>query len=137
MTSDRGETLRRGEDVALIAIGKAVPAALGAAERLEEEGFSAEVIDARFVKPLDVLRISDAARRCQRVVTVEDHVARGGFGSAVLELLCLEVPEASVRVLGHPDHFVEHADAEAQWRAAGIDAESIAEHAATWIREEK
>ena len=64
-------------------------------------------------------------------------MARGGFGSAVLELLCVEVPEANVRVLGHPDHFVEHADAEDQWRAAGIDADSIAETTATWIREGK
>ena len=136
-TTGRGETLRRGSDVALIAIGKTVPEALAAAEKLVDEGIQAEVIDARFVKPLDVLRISEAARRCQRVVTVEDHVARGGFGSAVLELLCLEVPEASVRVLGHPDHFVEHAHVDDQWRAAGIDADSIAETTATWIREGK
>lgn len=136
-TIGRGETLRLGNDVALVAIGKTVPAALAAAEILAEEDIEAEVIDARFAKPLDVLRIAEAARRCQRVVTVEDHVAKGGFGAAVLELLCREVPEAGVRVLGHADHFVQHGDVDDQWRAAGIDAASIAETTASWILEGK
>jgi 1-deoxy-D-xylulose-5-phosphate synthase len=129
----RGETLVVGSDVALVALGSTVPAALAAAERLHEHGVSATVIDARFAKPLDEALLTEAAQRCGRVVTLEDHAACGGFGSAVLELLAETAPEARVRVRGVPDAFVEHADADAQWRSAGIDAESIAETTLSWL----
>jgi len=132
-----GVTLRSGRDVALLGLGKTVPVLMEAALRLDEAQIDAEVIDARFAKPLDVLRIAEAAKRCRRVVTAEDHVAKGGFGSAVLELLAVEVPDARVRVLGHADRFVEHGDVAEQWRSAGIDAVSIAETTARWIEEEK
>jgi len=129
----RGELLVPGDDVALVAFGATVPAALAAAERLGERGVSAAVIDARFAKPLDAALLGEAARRCGRVVTIEDHAAQGGLGSAVLELLAEIAPDARVRVLGIPDTFVEHADADAQWRQAGIDAESIAKTTLSWL----
>ena len=91
------------------------------------------MIDARFAKPLDGEALHDAARHCRRVVTVEDHVALGGFGSAVLELLAPEVPRVPVRVLGLGDRFVEHGDVRDQWRSGGIDAESVAERTARWL----
>lgn len=132
-----GVTLQSGNDVALVGLGKAVPVLQEAAARLRKQEINAEVIDARFAKPLDVLRIAEAARRCGRVVTVEDHVAKGGFGSAVLEMLAREAPDAGVRILGHADHFVEHGDVGEQWRSAGIDAVSVADATARWIEEDK
>jgi len=129
----RGQLLLPGDDVALVAFGATVPAALEAAERLGAHGISASVIDARFAKPLDAALLGEAARRCGRIVTIEDHAAHGGLGSAVLELLAEIAPEARVRVLGVPDAFVEHADADAQWRQAGIDAESIADTTLSWL----
>jgi 1-deoxy-D-xylulose-5-phosphate synthase len=133
----RGVELRRGEDVALVGFGSTVAAVEAAAERLAEVGVSATVIDARFAKPLDAGLLTEAARRCERVVTVEDHAAHGGLGSAVLELLAERVPGTEVCILGVGDAFVEHADAAEQWRAAGIDAESVAERVRSWLGGER
>jgi 1-deoxy-D-xylulose-5-phosphate synthase len=123
----RGELLRDGRDVALVGLGKTVPAALEAAERLAGCGISAAVVDARFVKPLDVELLAEVAERCGNLVSVEDHSLHAGFGSAVLEALSPRVPELRIERLGLPDRFVEHGDTGDQWRAAGIDAASIAD----------
>jgi 1-deoxy-D-xylulose-5-phosphate synthase len=133
----RGVELRRGDDVALVGFGSTVAAVEAAAERLAEAGVCASVIDARFAKPLDAGLLSEVAHRCGRVVTVEDHAARGGFGSAVLELLAETAPSAHVRVLGVGDAFVEHGDAAEQWRAAGIDADSVAACVESWLGGER
>jgi len=129
----RAELMRDGHDVALFAIGKAVAAAERAADRLAERGISARVVDARFVKPLDDGALVDAAEHCARIVTIEDHMASGGFGSAVLERLALLAPQARVLVCGLADRFVEHGETEDQWTAGGIDPESIAARTADWL----
>jgi 1-deoxy-D-xylulose-5-phosphate synthase len=129
----RGELLRQGDDVALLGIGRTVAVALRAAELLEARGIQASVIDARFVKPLDEALIGAVARRSRCVVTLEDHAALGGFGSAVLELLAREAPLCRVRVQGLADAFVEHGDLRDQHRAARIDPESVAEDAELWL----
>jgi 1-deoxy-D-xylulose-5-phosphate synthase len=125
----RGELLREGRDLALVAIGKTVGAALQAADLLGEQGISAAVVDARFVKPLDEQMLTRVGRLCGAVLTIEDHAIHGGFGSAVLELLSETAPEVAVRRLGLPDRFLEHGSVEEQWRSAGIDAESVAAQA--------
>jgi 1-deoxy-D-xylulose-5-phosphate synthase len=129
----RGERLRTGRDVALVGLGKSVAAVSEAAEELAARGIQAEVIDARFVKPLDAALLAGAARRCGCLVSVEDHAAAGGLGSAILELLAEAAPAARVRVLGLPDRFIEHGDVEAQWREAGIDAASVADATRRWL----
>ncbi len=129
----RGEILREGNDVALVGLGKSVPVAEAAAERLAARGISAMVIDARFVKPLDRELLRSAAEQCGHVVTIEDHFVAGGFGSAVRETLGREVPEARVLTLGIQDRFVEHGEAADQWRAEGLDSGSVAEETARWI----
>jgi len=129
----RAELLRDGKDVALFAIGKAVGAAEKAADLLAEQGISARVVDARFVKPLDDQALVSAAERCSRIVTIEDHMATGGFGSAVLERLAVLTPEARVLVCGLADRFVEHGETDDQWAAGGIDPESIAARTADWL----
>lgn len=83
----RGETVRQGNDVCLVGIGSTVHTVMQAAEQLTEVGVSAEVINARFVKPLDEQRLVKAAQKCGRMVVVEENMKAGGFGSAVLELL--------------------------------------------------
>jgi 1-deoxy-D-xylulose-5-phosphate synthase len=129
----RGELLRDGRDVALFAIGKAVGAAQKAADLLAERGISARVVDARFVKPLDDQALVSAAERCSRIVTIEDHMATGGFGSAVLERLAVLTPDARVLICGLADRFVEHGETDDQWVAGGIDPESIAARTADWL----
>jgi 1-deoxy-D-xylulose-5-phosphate synthase len=133
----RGEILRSGDDVALVAIGKAVSAARAAAELLEERGISAAVVDARFAKPLDGELLTRIAEHCRRIVTVEDNAVQGGFGSAVLELLGTRMAEVAVQRLGVGDEFVAHGDVSDQWRSAGIDADSIARSAAELVARER
>ena len=106
----RSETLLRGDDLGILAYGPIVNVALEAARRLREEhGVSAEVVSARWAKPLDESAILELARRTGRLITLEDGVVHGGFGSAVLELLAAhEMTDVAVRTIGLPDHFVEH-----------------------------
>ncbi|HEY8155802.1 MAG TPA: 1-deoxy-D-xylulose-5-phosphate synthase [Myxococcota bacterium] len=129
----RAELLRQGGDVALLGIGRTVAVAQRAAELLEARGIQAGVVDARFVKPLDEALIGAVARRSRFVVTLEDHAALGGFGSAVLELLAREAPLCQVRLHGLGDAFVEHGDLRDQWRAARIDPESVADDVERWL----
>jgi 1-deoxy-D-xylulose-5-phosphate synthase len=93
------------------------------------------VVDARFVKPLDGDLLARIAGHCRRIVTVEDHAVQGGFGSAVLELLSTRPGGVVVRRLGVADGFVSHGEVSDQWRAVGIDADSIAQSAADLVAE--
>jgi len=105
----RGEVLRAGGDLSFIAIGSMVDVARRAAEELASEGIDASVINARFLKPLDRDLILDEALRTRRVVTVEENVASGGFGAAVLELLQeAGAYDVRTRVVALPDEFVTH-----------------------------
>jgi 1-deoxy-D-xylulose-5-phosphate synthase len=131
----RGELLRDGGDLAIAALGKTVPAALAAADALACLGISAAVVDARFVKPLDATLFCGLAHRLGLVLTVEDHALAGGFGSALLELFADRAPGTRVVRLGLPDRFLDHAEQDAQWREAGIDADSIARAAARALDE--
>ncbi len=122
----RGELLKEGNDVALVAIGSMVNEALKAAELLQEEGISACVVNARFAKPLDQELILDVVSRCRRVLTVEENAALGGFGSAVTELLVNRGVSFKGRILGIPDRFVPHGKAQSLRRKLGLCAEGIA-----------
>jgi 1-deoxy-D-xylulose-5-phosphate synthase len=107
------EVLRDGNDIAILAIGSTALPSLSAAERLDKGGISATVVNMRFVKPLDRELVLRIAGSMQRIVTVEDNVVQGGFGSAVLECLnderqaSEEFKMPDVRVLGIKDEFVE------------------------------
>jgi 1-deoxy-D-xylulose-5-phosphate synthase len=122
----RGEVLCDGTDLAIVAIGATVYPALAAAGRLRREGISARVINARFVKPLDQALLCEAATSLKRVLTVEENVLMGGFGSAVLELFeQQDLRDVMIKRLGVPDEFVTHAT-QAELRAIyGIDEEGI------------
>ncbi|WP_084057234.1 1-deoxy-D-xylulose-5-phosphate synthase [Desulfacinum hydrothermale] len=123
----RGEVVREGSDAVLVAIGHPVAAACRAAERLEQEGIRAAVINARFVKPLDKDLLLDWVQRTKLLVTIEENALQGGFGSAVLECLadagCL--PRRVARI-GIPDAFIQHGKPEILRKEVGLDAESIA-----------
>jgi 1-deoxy-D-xylulose-5-phosphate synthase len=116
------ELLRDGDDVAILAIGTMVHPALEAANELGADGVSCAVLNARFVKPLDRDRILNLAKRCGRIVTIEEHGAIGGFGSAILELLSTEGLTTPVRVIGVPDDLIEHGETPA---TVGLSAETI------------
>jgi 1-deoxy-D-xylulose-5-phosphate synthase len=107
----RAETLREGEDIAIVAIGDMVGRAMEAAEILGRQGISVEVVNARYAKPVDGLMIDDLCERFDRILTLENNVVAGGFGSAVLEHIASMERERTprVRVHGLPANtFVEH-----------------------------
>ena len=120
------ETLREGNDVAILAYGTIVGPALQAAEALAADGIEATVVNARFAKPLDTARYLALAARVGRVLTVEEHVAAGGFGSAVSELFVERGAKVELEIVGVPDEWVDHG-AQTLWRTHfGLDAEGIA-----------
>lgn len=104
-------TLEEAEqaDVALLAYGSTVAQAELAAQELSEEGIRVAVVNARWAKPLDEEMVLRLAKGTKHVVTIEDHVVAGGFGSGVLELLeRRDIHDVKLRVIGLPDKFVEH-----------------------------
>ena len=122
----KGEVLREGRDLAVIAIGSTVHPALAAAERLANEGINIKVINARFAKPVDSELIASTAATIKKIVTVEENVLQGGFGSAVLELLAeRNITDVQIKRLGIPDEFVEHATQAQLRQKYGIDEEGI------------
>ncbi len=122
----RGEVLRDGADILLLPVGNRVYPALEAAEGLAKVGIDAAVINPRFVTPLDGELICDYAARTGRLITVEDNVRKGGFGSAVLEELARRgLTSVRVRLLGLPDRFLEHGSQQILRKNGKIDASSI------------
>jgi 1-deoxy-D-xylulose-5-phosphate synthase len=132
----KGEILLEGDDLSIVAIGSCVPPSIDAARMLQEEGWKVRVVNARFIKPLDEILIRDCALTCRRILTVEENVLMGGFGSAILE--CLErmgIGDVTVHRLGVTDHFVEHASQTELRKMFDLDAEGIAEAARRIIKE--
>jgi 1-deoxy-D-xylulose-5-phosphate synthase len=120
------ELLCEGDDALVVAIGNTVHPAVEAAGDLAADGISVAVVNARFAKPLDATRISERARRCGVVVTVEEHAGQGGFGAAVLEALSEAGVEARTRCLAIPDGIVEHGNPAAQQARFQLDRAGIA-----------
>jgi 1-deoxy-D-xylulose-5-phosphate synthase len=119
----RGAVLQEGAEVALVGIGTGVEIAREAAQLLAAEGQTPTVVDARFVKPLDAELLHQLATTHRRLVTIEENVLAGGFGSAVLERV-----GGSVEVVrcGLPDAFVPHGDRDRLLADVGLTAESVA-----------
>jgi len=122
----KGEVLREGSDLAIIAIGSTVYPALAAAQRLAVEGINIKVINARFAKPIDSELIANTTAAIKKIITVEENVLQGGFGSAVLELLAQKnITGIRIKRLGIPDEFVEHATQSQLRQQYGIDEDGI------------
>jgi 1-deoxy-D-xylulose-5-phosphate synthase len=122
----KGEVLKKGGDVLILAIGTSVSEALSAHSTLMEQGISATVVNCRFVKPLDSDLIGSLAREIPRIITVEENVRQGGFGSAVLECLSDQrITGFLLECIGIPDTFVEHGSQSLLRTKYGIDAPAI------------
>lgn len=122
----RAEVVKEGKDVLIIAIGSRVYPSLEAAHQLAEQGIEAEVINARFIKPLDKDLLVDKIKKFKKVVTVEEQVLSGGFGTAVLELINEEQLEGIfLKRIGLPDSFIPHGSQEMMRSLYGIDTSGI------------
>jgi len=130
----KGEVLKDGKDLTIIAIGCAVAPALEAAWLLNNRGVDCAIVNARFAKPLDSELILETVSKTKRLVTVEENVLAGGFGSAVLSLLSSIAGVRALRI-GIPDEFVEHASQEILRANYCLDAKGIAQRILSFFPE--
>jgi len=130
------EVLEKGEDILIVSVGEPVNEALAAHAVLKKRGISVTVVNSRFVKPLDSERIVRLAGKIPRIITVEENVLAGGFGSAVLE--CLHdagLTGFHLKRIGIPDTFVEHGTQKHLRSKYGIDAANIVKVAEQLLKE--
>jgi len=124
----KGEIVERGSDAAIIAIGNMVDIGMKARAELAKENIDIEVVNARFVKPLDAELLKDVFSRHKKVITLEDNVITGGFGSAILEFMNQQkINYVDVIVHGLPDKFVEHGTPDELFRDLKLDAAGVTE----------
>ncbi len=130
----KGEIVKPGRHIAILAIGLMVQHALKAAQILEKEGIEAEVVNMRFVKPIDADLIGELANRFEFLLTVEDNSRVGGFGSAVSEVLAAKAQKnITLRIHGIPDRFVDHGTPDELYRDSKLDAQGIADVASEFL----
>lgn len=125
----KAETLREGEDVTIIAIGKMVAKAQNVAELLEKKGIEAEVINARFLKPLDKETITNSIEKTKNVITIEDGTIEGGLGTVIEELIQEEkLKDVVFNKFGYPDRFIKHGKTEEIEEIYGLTEKNIVEY---------
>lgn len=121
----KAEVLREGTDAVILAIGKMVEYANQIAINLEKEDISLEVVNMRFVKPLDENLLFDVLRRFDKVFVMEENTIIGGLGAAILEFAAKNNISTNIELIGLPDEFVEHGTQEELHRLLRIDPENI------------
>lgn len=133
----KSEVLRSGTDATILAIGNMVYPSLTAAELLEEEHLSIGVVNMRFVKPLDTEILEEVLAISPLLITVEDNVIEGGFGSAVLEAIHRKnILNARVKLHGIPDAFIEHGSPNELYKMLRMDAKGIAATVKEFVEQE-
>ncbi len=133
----KAEVVDDGDDVAIFGLGALLPMAEELAGMLDRQGYSAAVINPRFVKPLDRELLEAYAKRVSAIVTLEDHVLMGGFGSAILEALSEMNLSVPVVRIGWPDRFIEHGKVEQLRARYGISVEAALEKLAPYLKRTK
>lgn len=128
------EVLREGRDAAILTFGTSIPMAIEAADRLAEKGFNIQVVNARFIKPLDQQMLYELFEQNMPLMTVEEAVLAGGFGSAVLEYANQVGYDTSlIDRMGIPDCFIEHGDVPQLLAEIGMTAENLAKRVESLI----
>ncbi|MCP8967045.1 1-deoxy-D-xylulose-5-phosphate synthase [Ectobacillus ponti] len=122
------ETLREGTDAAILTFGTTIPMALEAAEQLEQQGISVQVVNARFIKPMDEKYLHNLLGREIPVLTLEEACLAGGFGSGVLEFAHEKGYQgAQIELMGIPDRFIEHGSVNKLLEEIGMTTKDVAE----------
>lgn len=130
----KGVWLKKGKDLTILAIGDRVHPAMEAAANLEKKGIKCGFINMRFVKPLDTKIIAEALKVSPRLVTVEDNLLAGGFGSAVAEHLADHATRFELLRLGASDEFIEHAKSAQLHDKMGISAAKMTDKITAWMK---
>ena len=124
----KAEVIKEGEDISIIAIGKMVDRAYEVANILEADGKSCEVINARFLKPIDKKTILESIIKTKEVITIEDNVVKGGLGTAIEYIINEEeLTDIRLKKYGYPDEFISHGSVSEIEKKYGLDPQSIAE----------
>ncbi|ANU11147.1 1-deoxy-D-xylulose-5-phosphate synthase [Planococcus antarcticus DSM 14505] len=132
------EVLKEGTDAVILTFGTTIPMALHAAEQLLEQGISAEVVNARFIKPMDQAMLHTIFERNIPVVTIEEAVLQGGFGSAVLEFAQEnDYRESAIDRLGIPDQFIEHGDVSELLDEIHLNSDEVVRVVKKWTKAQK
>jgi 1-deoxy-D-xylulose-5-phosphate synthase len=130
----KAEVIQEGDDFAILGLGALLPMAKDLARALGQQGYSAAVINPRFIKPLDRELIARYAKGATALVTFEDHVLMGGFGSVVLETLSEMGIETPVIRIGWPDRFIEHGKVEQLRARHGVSVDAALEKLAPYLK---
>lgn len=130
----KGVWLKKGKDATILAIGNRVHPAMAAAEALKKHKIDCGVVNMRFVKPLDTQIIDEALKVSKHLVTVEDNMLAGGFGSAVAEYLADKQANFKLLRLGIGDEFVEHGKVANLFDKLGLNAGQMTDHILKWIK---
>jgi len=133
----KAEVIDDGEDVAILGLGALLPMAEELAAQLDRQGYSAAVINPRFVKPLDRELLAAYAKKVSAIVTFEDHVLMGGFGSAVIEALSEMNFQIPVVRIGWPDRFIEHGKVDHLRARYGVSVEAALEKLSPYLKRAK
>jgi len=134
----KGEKLKEGKDLAILTLGTIANSTAKAIELVEKEhNFSIAHYDLRFLKPLDEEMMHEVAKNFKHIITLEEGVIQGGFGSAVLEFISDNGYNNQVKRLGMPDKFIEHGTPEELMHMLGLDAEGIAQSIESWLEKTK
>ena len=133
----KAEILKEGEDVTIIGIGKMTATAMKVAKMLENEGVSAEVINARFLKPLDESTITNSISKTKFAITIEDGTEIGGLGSSVKELIVdKNIEDVKIKCFAYPDEFIKHGSVPELEKIYGLDCEKICDYVRKNVKEE-
>lgn len=123
----KARLISEGGDIAVLSIGHPGNFVVAAVEKLRPDNIKITHYDMRFASPLDAEVLHSVFHKFHKIITVEDGILKGGFGSAIIEFMCDNGYRAEIKRLGIPDYFVEHGTQEELARECGIDADSIAE----------
>ena len=125
----KAELIKEGTDITIIGIGKMVDKAIEVSKILKESNIDAEIINARFVKPLDEEAIMESIIKTKNVITIEDNIIEGGLGTVVEEAIIKNnIQNVKIKKFGYPDEFVKHASPDEIEKKYGLDAETIAKY---------
>lgn len=121
----KSEILQEGNDISILAIGKMVDRAIDVCNKLKEDNINAEVINIRFLKPLDKESIIKSVKKTKNCITIEDNILLGGLASNVKELLIDNKIDVNIKTFGYPNKFIKHGSVEDIEKKYGLDTESI------------
>jgi 1-deoxy-D-xylulose-5-phosphate synthase len=127
------EVLKKGRDIAVIAIGSMVKESIGAHAFLEKKGISPMIINGRFVKPIDSEMLQKLQSSVHTIVTVEENTLSGGFGSAIMEYCSTSKAPVKVYCIGLPDNFIEHGSRDVLLDITGLNAKGIADRITSFL----